>query len=115
MSVSPARTERLSALRAAVRALESAGAGEGRLCLPFAIGVLDSRLAGGGLPVASLHEAAGGRPGPADEAAATLFLASVAPRREGTVLWALARSDLFAPALAGAGLAPDRLLYAECG
>jgi protein ImuA len=30
------------------------------------------------------------------------------------VLWALARRDLFAPGLAGAGLTPDRLLYAEC-
>src|SRR3954453_17976691 len=115
MSVSLARAERLAALREQVRALESAGAGGGRPCLPFGIGALDSRLAGGGLPVAALHEAAGERPGPADEAAATLFLASIAPRREGTVLWALARSDLFAPALAGAGLAPDRLLYAECG
>ena len=32
----------------------------------------------------------------------------------GQVLWALARRDLFAPGLALAGLAPDRLLYAEC-
>ena len=31
------------------------------------------------------------------------------------MLWALARRDLFAPGLAGAGLAPDRILYAECG
>jgi protein ImuA len=114
MSLSPARAERLAALRMAVRALESA-AGEGRLCLPFGIEAVDSRLAGGGLPVAALHEAAGERPGPADEAAATLFLAAVAARRPGTVLWALARRDLFAPGLAGAGLAPDRMLYAECG
>jgi protein ImuA len=98
-----------------VRALESAGAGEGRLCLPFGIDAIDSRLAAGGLPVASLSEAAGERPGPADEAAATLFLASIAARRPGIVLWALARRDLFAPALAGAGLPPDRVLYAECG
>jgi protein ImuA len=31
------------------------------------------------------------------------------------VLWALARRDLFAPALQQAGLVPERLLYAECG
>jgi protein ImuA len=110
-----ARAERLAALRAEVRALESAAAGEGRECLPFGIDALDSRLAAGGLAVAALHEAAGERPGPGDEAAATLFLASIAARRPGTVLWALARRDLFAPGLAGAGLAPDRLLYAECG
>jgi protein ImuA len=79
------------------------------------VGAIDSRLAGGGLPVAALHEAAAERPGPADEAAATLFLASVAARRPGVVLWALRGRDLFAPGLAGAGLPPDRVLYAECG
>jgi protein ImuA len=115
MPLSSARAERLAALRAEVRALESAGAGEGRDCLPFGIDAVDSRLAGGGLAVAALHEAAGERPGLNDEAAATLFLASIAARRPGIVLWALARRDLFAPGLAGAGLAPDRILYAECG
>jgi len=111
---SPARAHRLAALRAEVRALESAGS-ERRDHLPFGIDALDSRLAGGGLAVAALHEAAAERPGPADEAAATLFLASIAARRPGTVLWALGSRDLFAPGLAGAGLAPDRILYAECG
>jgi len=110
----PARAERLAALRAEVRALESAGA-EQREYLPFGVDAIDGRLAGGGLPVAALHEAAAERPGPADEAAATLFLASIAARRPGIVLWALGSRDLFAPGLAGAGLAPDRLLYAECG
>src|SRR5215203_476043 len=99
MPPSPARAERLAALRAEVRALESAGAGEGREFLPFGIDAIDSRLAGGGLAVAALHEAAGERPGPGDEAAATLFLASIAARRRGTILWALARRDLFAPGL----------------
>jgi len=111
---SPARAERLAALRAEVRALESAAAGEARDFLPFGVEAIDSRLAGG-LAAAALHEAAGESPGPADEAAATLFLASIAARREGTLLWALARRDLFAPGLAAIGLAPDRILYAECG
>ncbi|MEA3010782.1 MAG: protein ImuA [Sphingomonadales bacterium] len=114
MPPSPARAERLAALRAEVRALESAGC-ERRDTLPFGVDALDSRLAGGGLPVASLNEAVGERPGPSDQAAATLFLASIAARRPGTVLWALGSRDLFAPGLAGAGLPPDRLLYAECG
>jgi protein ImuA len=114
MPPSPARAERLAALRAEVRALESA-AGEDREYLPFEVDAIDSRLAGGGLPVASLNEAAGERPGPADQAAATLFLASIAARRPGIVLWALGSRDLFAPGLAGAGLSPDRVLYAECG
>lgn len=112
MSPSPARAERLAALRAEVRALESAS--EQREYLPFEVDSIDSRLAGGGLPVASLNEAAGERPGPADSAAATLFLASIAARRPGIVLWALGSRDLFAPGLAGAGLPPDRILYAEC-
>jgi protein ImuA len=114
MPQSPVRAERLAALRAEVRALESAGSQE-REYLPFGVEALDCRLAGGGLPVAALHEAAGERPGPAGEAAATLFLASIAARRPGPVLWALGSRDLFAPGLAAAGLAPDRVLYAECG
>jgi protein ImuA len=115
MSLSPARAQRLAALREQVRALESAAGEEGREYLPFGIEAIDSRLAGEGLAVGALHEAAGDRPGLPDEAAATLFLASIAARREGQVLWALARRELFAPALAAVGLAPDRLLYAECG
>jgi protein ImuA len=109
-------SERLAALRAEVRAIESAGRGKGGSeCLAFGIESIDSRLAGGGLAEAALHEAAGDRPGLPDEAAATLFLASLAARREGGVLWALARRDLFAPGLQQAGLSPERLLYAECG
>ncbi len=110
---------RLAALRAEVGAIErcrlAAGAGA---CLPFGIGEVDGRLAGGGLAVA-LHEAAAASLAPGDEAAATLFLAAAAARfararSEGQVLWALARRDLFAPGLALAGLAPERLIYAEC-
>jgi protein ImuA len=116
MNPNPLSSERLAALRAEVRAIESAGraagGGEG---LAFGIESIDSRLAGGALAAAALHEAAGDRPGLPDEAAATLFLASLVARREGTVLWALARRDLFAPALQQSGLVPERLLYAECG
>ena len=112
---SPARSERLEELRAQVRAIESSGLAERRECLPFGVEAIDSRLAGGGLACAALHEAAGERPGLSDSAAATLFLASIAARREGPVLWALASRDLFAPGLALAGLEPGRVLYAECG
>jgi protein ImuA len=116
MFLTPARSERLLALRAEVRAIESAGAtASGREALPFGVAALDRRLAGGGLAAAALHEAAPASAGLADEAAATLFLAGIAARRGGPVLWALARRDLFAPGLAQAGLDPGRLLYAECG
>ena len=33
----------------------------------------------------------------------------------GRVLWCLTRQDLFAPALAQAGLVPDRVIYVEAG
>ncbi|WP_129792390.1 ImuA family protein [Sphingosinicella sp. CPCC 101087] len=110
---------RLAALREEVRAIESAGRAAGRLAVPFGLDAVDRRLADGGLAVAALHEAAPATPALGDDAAATLFLAAAAARlamsrSEGTVLWALARRDLFAPGLAQAGLAPERLIYAEC-
>ncbi len=74
------RAERLAALRAEVKAIESAGAAEGRDCLPFGIDAIDRRLAGGGLAVPGLHEMAGTRPGLGDDAAATLFIAGIAAR-----------------------------------
>ena len=119
MHVSSSRDARLAALREEVRTIESAGRAAGRAVLPFGLDGVDSRLAGGGLAVGALHEAAPASPALGDEAAATLFLAAAAARLslaqgEGTVLLALSRRDLFAPGLAQAGLAPERLLYAEC-
>lgn len=115
-----ARKERLAALRAEVRAIESHGAGEAREVLPFGVEALDARLEGGGLATAALHEFAGASAGISDDCAACLFVAGIAGRRSraqagATVLWALRRRDLFAPGLAQAGLAPGVLLYAECG
>ena len=109
------RSERIAAIRAEVRAIEATGAGAAQNCLPFGVAALDERLAGGGLLTAALHEITGAKPGLSDDAAATLFLAGIAARMEGNVLWALGRRDLFAPGLAQAGLTPDRLIYAECG
>jgi protein ImuA len=120
MSVNLARTQRLDRLRAEVRAIEGAATGGERPCLPFRIEPLDRRLAGGGLALAALHEMAAAGAGIGDDAAASLFVGGLAARlstlaRGATVLWALARRDLFAPALQQAGLPPDRILYAECG
>src|SRR4051794_41856336 len=98
MNPKPLPNERLAALRAEVRAIESAGRGaSGGECLAFGIEPIDSRLTGGGLAAAALHEAAGDRPGLPDEAAATLFLASLATRRGGNGAWAPAPPRPFPP------------------
>ena len=73
MQTSPARTQRLAALRAEVRAIECAGSARSEAFMPFGIEGIDRRLAGGGLAAAALHEVAGAAPGLADDAAATLF------------------------------------------
>lgn len=107
----------LDALRAEVRAIEASRRGAGSKTLPFGIDPIDRKLAGGGLATAALHELAGNSNSLNDDAAATLFAAGVAARTQsngGTVLWVLRRRDLFAPALARAGLPPNRLIYAEC-
>jgi protein ImuA len=58
---------------------------------------------------------AGSGHGAIDGAAAALFAAGIAARLRGQVLWCLSRQDLFAPSLAQAGLAPDRVIYIEAG
>jgi hypothetical protein len=97
-----------------IRRLEGA-AGRRRLVLPFGIKAIDRHLPGGGLALGALHEVAGGGHGAIDGAAAALFAAGIAARLHGQVLWCLTRQDLFAPALAQAGLVPDRVIYVEAG
>lgn len=83
--------------------------------LPFGIPEMDSRLPGGGLARGALHEIAGGSNGAIDGAAAGLFAAGIAARTTGKALWCITRPDLFAPALAQAGLSADRVVYVEAG
>ena len=83
--------------------------------LAFGIASLDQRLPAGGLARGALHEVAGGGNGALDGAAAALFVAGVAARTKGKVLWCVTRHDLFAPAIAQVGLSPDRVLYVEAG
>jgi protein ImuA len=45
--------------------------------------------------------------------AAGLMVAGILARLDGPVLWAAERADLFAPALAQVGLAPDRVLRVD--
>jgi protein ImuA len=102
----------LDDLRARIAHLEQ-GAHAPHSVLPFGIPELDCRLPQGGLMLGSLHEIAGGGPGAVHGAAAVLFAAGILARLKGPVLWCLRARDLFAPALAGAGLHPDRVIYAE--
>jgi hypothetical protein len=104
----------IEALRERIRCLEG-GARHRRAVLPFGIKAIDEHLPEGGLALGALHEVAGGGNGAIDGAAAALFAAGIAARTRGQVLWCVTRQDLFAPALAAAGLAPDRVIYVEAG
>jgi protein ImuA len=104
----------IEALRAQIERLECRSR-RSRSVLPFGIAEIDSRLPGGGLTLGALHEVAGGGNGTIDGAAAALFAAGIASRTKSKVLWCITKPDLFAPALAQAGLSPDRVIYAEAG
>lgn len=102
----------LKQLRETLNGLETSGFRR-RPALPFGIEALDGRLANGGLRLDALHEVAGAGADMADDCAATLFMAGIAARAWGPVLWVVRRRDLFAPGLSQAGLDHKRLLYAE--
>lgn len=102
----------VEALRASIAAIE-VGRRQVREVLPFGVEALDSRLPGGGLALGALHEVAGAGTGAVDGAVASLFVAGIAARTNGKVLWCITRADLFAPAIAQAGLKPDRVIYVE--
>jgi protein ImuA len=104
----------IDALRAHIERIEGRSR-RAKSVLPFGIAELDARLPGGGLALGALHEIAGGGNGAIDGAAAALFAGGVAARTRGKVLWCITRPDLFAPALAQAGLKPDRVIYVEAG
>ena len=82
--------------------------------VPFGLDEVDHRLPGGGIATGVLHEIAGSAD-IADDASATIFLAGILARIEGPVVWCLRWRDLFAPALAQAGLHPDRVIHVEAG
>ncbi len=104
----------IEVLREKIRRLE-AGARPVAAVLPFGLAAIDQHLPGGGLAMGALHEVAGGGNGAVDGAAAALFAAGIAARTKGQILWCVNRQDLFAPAIAQAGLAPDRVIYVEAG
>ena len=106
----PAQVRILDELRARIARIEEAGRPRHPV-VPFGVAAIDARLPQGGLAAGALHEIAGGPHG----AEGVLFVAGVLARLEGPVLWCLRGRDLFAPALAGAGLHPDRVIYAMGG
>ncbi|HEX8383147.1 MAG TPA: protein ImuA [Sphingomonas sp.] len=105
-------TQTLAELRETLRRIEGDGH-QRRPALPFGVAAIDARLAGEGLRLDALHEVAAATPRHGDDASATLFMAGIAARAWGPVLWVMRRRDLFAPGLYQAGLAPERLLYVE--
>ena len=110
----PTAPTQMDALREQIRRIE-AGERVSRGFLPFGEPEIDGRLPGGGLALGALHEVAGGGNGALDGAAAALFAAGILARIHGPVLWSVSHRDLFAPAIAQAGLHPDRVIYAEAG
>jgi protein ImuA len=109
---SPARTETLARLRDQIARIERGDQPRPGRAIPFGVPALDR---GGGLLLGCLHEVAGAGPDTEHGAAAALFLAGVLARLEGPVLWVQQRPDLFAPGLAGVGLHPARVVFADAG
>ena len=97
------------------RAHPCQGAAARTQSLPLGIEAIDQALPTGGIRLGALHEAASAGPDTEHAAAATLFAAGILARLEGPVLWVLRQADLFAPGLAGVGLQPDRIVFAEAG
>lgn len=104
----------MAELRERVGHLDRGTAGP-RRASPFGVPAIDRHLPGGGLTLGALHEVAVGGSGALDAAAGALFAAGIAARTRRKVLWCLTRQDLFAPAMAQAGLASDRVVYVDAG
>ncbi|WP_341208493.1 protein ImuA [uncultured Sphingomonas sp.] len=101
-----------TSLRETLRSLSGDGHSRRRV-MPFGVPDIDSQLTDGGLRLDALHEVAATTPSLRDDAAATLFVAGVAARAWGPILWVVRRRDLFAPALAQSGLLSKRVIHAE--
>ena len=105
----------LDDLRARIARLERRDGASRAAVVTFGIKEIDRALPGGGLARGALHEVAGRGPDVEHGAAAALLIAGLLARTRGPVLWVSAQRDLFAPALAGVGLAPARVIHVEAG
>lgn len=92
----------LADLKRRIHGLETAG-GQGGV-LPTGLESIDRHLPGGGLARVAVHEVVAG-PGPGAG-----FVALLAARRAGPVLWIARESALYGPGLARFGLDPERLI-----
>jgi protein ImuA len=110
-----ARIERIHARGAASGAASGAARGAAEPSIALGIEAIDQALPTGGIRLGALHEAASAGPDTEHATAATLFAAGILARLEGPVLWVLRQADLFAPGLAGVGLQPNRIVFAEAG
>ena len=106
------RRDTLSDLRRRILDLDRSARAK-RPPLPFGIPTIDAHLPWGGLPLGRLHEFVEHGLDSEHAAAATLFVGGILARLKGTILWCLKGRDLFAPALGGIGLHPDRVIYVE--
>lgn len=97
----------LQPLRERIRLLERPAARHAGV-LAFGVQEIDAHLPARGLPLAAVHEIGGG-----GDACATLFAAGILARLPRPVLWCARKTDVFAPGLAGVGLLPHRVLYAD--
>jgi len=110
--VHPRHIRVLDDLRAQITRIERSGRAR-RAVLPFGVPIIDKHLPEGGLALGALHEVGPSGAELTHAAAAGLFIGGILARLKGPVLWCLRRRDLFAPALSGVGLKPDRLLFVE--
>src|SRR5258708_5777220 len=104
----------LAALKARLRALETAGGQGGVLALGIA--AIDDRLPGGGLPRIGIHEVIAGRGAGAGFAAllaGKLAKESAGESAGGPVLWVARHAELYGPGLGRFGLAPERLVLVQ--
>ena len=106
------RDRLLADLRTRIERLEQPQA-RPRDPLAFGVGALDGHLPARGLARGAVHEVLEAGTTGEQTASAVLFVAGIAARLAGPVLWCLRRRDLFAPGLSSVGLHPDRILFVE--
>ena len=109
------KTKEIDALRSEIaRMLTSAGGDRRDAAIRFGLPGIDNLLPGKGLCPA-LHEVVGVGPETEHGAAPALFVAGVLAQRKGAVLWVQELPDAYPPALAAAGLPPERVIYLQAG